>query len=317
MKKLLFVIVCILCVSSIKAQFDAQFNQYWAVENYYNPAKAGTEANKLNLTALYKMQWLGMPGAPKSTFITGDAGIDFLGRNHGVGASFLNEKIGLYSLSTFAAQYAFKLKLLNGILSLGLEAGMFDLSFDGTKLFTPSGGEYHSASDGGIPESRMDGSKLNVNFGARYSTDKYYVGVSSTKLTEPVLNFGESDLMSLYIGRIYYLTAGGNINLSNPLYQVRPSFLVKSDMLTTQIDVTGRFVYNDFLWAGLSYRWKEALVFSFGAEIKNIRFGYAYDYSTTDIMKASSGSHEITLSYLMDLNLSKQNKYKYKSVRVL
>ena len=315
MKKLSLFIVCLFCVSVLKAQFDAQFSQYWAIENYYNPAKAGTEQNKANLTALYRLQWMGMPGSPKTTFVTGEAGVDLFGRTHGFGGSFFNEKIGLFSVSTFSAQYAYKLKFFNGILSLGLEAGVFDLSFDGSSLYSPTGGGFHSSSDNGIPEMEVEGSKLNVNFGIRYSTENYYVGASSTKLTEPIFDFNE--LFSTYIGRVYYLTAGGNIPLSNPLYQFQPSFLVKSDFLATQIDVTTRVLYNEFLWAGLSYRWKEALIFSIGANFQNIKAGYSYDYSMSDIVKATSGSHEISLSYTMDLNFSKNNKHRYKSIRVL
>lgn len=299
----------------MKAQFDAQFSQYWAIENYYNPAKAGSERNKLNLTALYRMQWMGMPGAPKSTFITGETAMDLFGRTHGFGASFLSEKIGLYSASTFAVQYAFKLKLLDGVLSLGLEAGLFNLSFDGSGLYTPDGTEYFSTSDGGIPQADVKGSKLNVNFGVRYSTEHYYVGVSSTKLTEPVIKFDE--FASTYIGRVYYLTAGGNITLSNPLYQFQPSFLVKTDLLATQIDVTGRLLYNEMFWGGLSYRWKESLIFMIGVNLKNINIGYSYDYSMGTIGSSNSGSHELSATYTMDLNFSKNNRYRYKSVRVL
>ncbi|MDR2475415.1 MAG: type IX secretion system membrane protein PorP/SprF [Bacteroidales bacterium] len=315
MKKLPVFIVCFLIAGQLYAQFDAQFSQYWAIENYFNPAKAGTERNKAHLTALHKMQWLGMPGAPRSTFIAGEAAIDFLGKTHGVGASFFNEKIGLFSISTVSAQYAYKLKLFSGTLSLGLEGGLCTLSFDGSSLYTPSGSDYHNPSDAGIPQSEVSGRKLNVNFGMRYSTEYWYAGLSSTRLTEPSFDFNET--ASTYTGRIYYLTAGGNIQLSNPLYQFQPSFLVKSDLLLTQIDATVRLLYNDFIWGGLSYRWKEALIFVIGLNFKNIKAGYSYDYSTTRLAKISSGSHEITLSYVMDLNFSKNNKYKYKSIRIL
>lgn len=315
MRKIVILCVCLLSAPSLVAQFDAQFSQYWAVENYYNPAKAGSERNKLNLTALYRMQWMGMPGAPKTTFITGETSLDFFGRTHGVGASFFNEKIGLFSVSTISLQYAFKLKLLDGILSMGLEAGMFDLSFDGTELYSPSGNDYHNPNDEGIINTDAKGSKLNVNFGVRYSTEHYYVGFSSTKLTEPVFEY--TDLVSTYTGRVYYLNAGGNIKLSNPLYQFQPSFLVKTDFLMTQIDLTAGILYNEMFRGSLSYRWKEALIFSIGANFKNIQVGYAYDYSMGDIGSANSGSHEISLSYTIDLNFSKNNRYRYKSVRVL
>ena len=320
MRKLSIFIVCFFCAFAAEAQFDAQFSQYWDVENYYNPAKAGTERNKLNLTALHRMQWLGMPGAPKTTFITGDAGIDYFGGSHGLGASFFNEKIGLFSASVISVQYAYKARISNGILSLGLEGGMFDLSFDGTKLHTPGEGEfkndYHTpptAED--IPQTEVKGSRFNVNFGVRYSTKHYYVGLSSTKLLEPVFDFNESG--STYIGRVYYLSAGGNIELSNPLYHFRPSFLVKTDLLTTKIDLTARILYNEMFWGGLTYRWKEDLIFSFGVFLKNIKVGYAYDYSLSNIMKVSSGCHEITATYTTDFNFQKDNRHRYKSIRVL
>ena len=315
MRNLSILTICFFCAFSVKAQFDAQFSQYWAVESYYNPAKAGTERNKLNLTALHRMQWIGMPGAPKTTFVTGEAGIDLFGRTHGAGASFFNEKIGLYSASVISLQYAYKARLLDGVLSLGLEGGLFDLSFDGSGLYSPSGNEYHSSPDPDIPEMKMKGSKLNVNFGARYSTERYYVGLSSTKLLEPTFDYGDS--ISTYVGRVYYLNAGGNIQLSNPLYHFQPSFLVKTDLLTTKIDLTARILYNEMFWGGMSYRWKEDLIFSVGANLKNIKVGYAYDYSLSNIMKASSGCHEITLTYTADLNFSKNNRYRYKSIRVL
>ncbi|MCL1943593.1 MAG: PorP/SprF family type IX secretion system membrane protein [Candidatus Azobacteroides sp.] len=316
MRKLaVFIVGMFLLASSAEAQFDAQFSQYWVVENYYNPAKAGSERNKLNLTGLYRMQWIGMPGAPKTIFVTGEAGLDFFGRTHGVGASFFSEKIGLYSLSTVSLQYAFKLKLLNGVLSMGLEAGLGDLAFDGSGLYTPQGNEYHNATDDGILNTDVKGSRLNVNFGVRYATEHYYAGFSSTKLTEPMYDY--TDLVSTYIGRIYYLTAGGNITLNNPLYQFRPSFLVKTDFLSTQIDVTARVLYNEMFWGGVSYRWKEALIFSIGANIRNIQAGYAYDHSMSAIGGANSGCHEFTLTYTVDLNFSKNNRYRYKSVRIL
>ena len=316
MRKLSILIVCFFFAFSVKAQFDAQFSQYWDVENYYNPAKAGTERNKLNLTALYRMQWLGMPGAPKTTFITGDAGLDFMGGSHGAGASFFNEKIGLYSASIISLQYAYKARIANGVLSLGLEGGLFDLSFDGSKLYTPSNNDYHvPPTPEDIPQMEVKGSKINVNFGVRYSTKDYYVGLSSTKLLEPVFDFNES--VATYAGRAYYLSAGGNIVLSNPLYQFRPSFLVKSDLLTTKIDLTARILYNEMFWGGMTYRWREDLIFSFGIVLKNIKAGYAYDYSLSNIMKVSSGCHEVTATYTTDLNFSKNKRHRYKSIRVL
>ena len=51
-----------------------------------------------------------------------------------------------------------------------------------------------------------------------------------------------------------------------------------------------------------------------GCEFKNFLLGYSYDYSTSAIQKASSGSHEVFIGYSMKLELSKGKKNKHKSI---
>ena len=72
-----------------------------------------------------------------------------------------------------------------------------------------------------------------------------------------------------------------------------PSVLVKSDFTFTTGEATARVRYNKFLTAGIGYRYNDAVTISLGAEIKGFYLGYAYDYATSAIAKASSGSHEI------------------------
>ena len=54
-----------------------------------------------------------------------------------------------------------------------------------------------------------------------------------------------------------------------------------------------------------------------GAEYKNFIAGYAYDYPVSAIVKASSGSHEVSLGYSLKLDLSDKNKNKHKSIRIM
>ncbi len=314
MKKfILFVLFISLSFSLLKAQYDAQFSNYWAVKNYYNPAEAGQSGN-LDATALHRSQWLSFPGAPKSIFISGDMPMQFLNRTHGVGAVFFSESIGLFQHNIVAAQYAYKTKLFGGVLSVGLQAGLISESFDGSKIYIPTS-DYHVQEDEGIPTATVSGKTFDLAAGIAYNHDKWYVGLSSSHLTEPEIALEESAYM--YVSRTYYLMGGYNIQLNNPLLQLQPSVFVKSIVLATQVDVNLKLWYNKMFMGGLGWRMGDAGIVTIGAKFGKIQAGYAYDFPISIVSKASTGSHEIFLKYSVDLSKGKRNKNKHKSVRIL
>jgi hypothetical protein len=53
------------------------------------------------------------------------------------------------------------------------------------------------------------------------------------------------------------------------------------------------------------------------AEFKNFFIGYAYDYATSAIAKASSGSHELVIGYKLKLNFEDKNRNKHRSIRIM
>ncbi len=53
------------------------------------------------------------------------------------------------------------------------------------------------------------------------------------------------------------------------------------------------------------------------AEFKNFFIGYSYDYPTSAISKASSGSHEVVIGYKVKLDFSGKNKNKHRSIRIM
>ncbi len=309
------IIVVFLCFAFVpaKAQVDAQFSQYWALPNYYNPGAIGN-SDKLSILTSTRQQWVGMPGAPQTYFVAGDMPFKFLKRNHGVGLVVTSEKEGLYSHLILGVQYAFKVKLWKGVLNLGVQAGMLDERFDGTKVNIPSS-DYHQENDDGIPTTELQGTAFDMSFGVWYSHPWFYAGLSVSHLTEPSITF--EDKYETYTGRAYYFIAGGNIPIKNSLYEIQPSLMAKSTLQFTQYELSCRVKYNKLFWGGLSYRWKDACIIMIGAEYKNFIAGYAYDYPVTAIVKASHGSHEVFLGYKMKLDLSGKNKNKHKSIRIM
>jgi type IX secretion system PorP/SprF family membrane protein len=340
MKKTLFILFLLLIAfHSLMAQFDAQLSNYWSANNYFNPGFAGQTGN-LELTALNRMQWINISGAPRTTLITAEMPYQFFGREHGIGLNMYNEKIGLFSSNVISAQYAFKTHLFKGNLGIGLQGGYINEVFDGSKVKIPSDNEFFDPNDNANPGSEISGNSIDVSLGIFYSKKNFYAGLSLTHLLSPKLVLNDSYILE--IPRTYYFTAGYNIQLNNPLLELRSSLLVKTMELSsfyvegdsllvpvkkenilkgmlaqTQVDISLRMVYNKTFWGGISWRKQDAIVVMLGGKFKMIEAGYSYDYPISRIIKGSWGSHELFLKYSVDLSKKKSAKNKHKSVRIL
>ena len=339
MKKTLFLLSIIVLVGfhPLKAQFDTQLSNYWAAINYFNPAYAG-QSRDMEATLISRMQWVGIEGAPRTTILTAQMPYSFMGKVHGVGASMYNDRSGLFSVSMYSGQYAWKKKMLKGDFSVGIQGGYINQSFDGTKVEIPED-DYHSQTDEAIPMTLVSGTSIDIALGLFFSKTKWYAGLSVNHLLAPTLSL--TDMYAYDIPRTYYFTAGYNIQLSNPLLELRPTVLVKTmemsslyldadslvevietDMMkamlrNTQVDVSLRMIYKKQYWGGLSWRKGDALSLMFGGKFKMIEAGYVYDFPISRIIKASTGSHEVFVRYTMEINLNKGIKNKHKSVRIL
>ena len=156
-----------------------------------------------------------------------------------------------------------------------------------------------------------------MGFGLYYTHRQWYVGVSAQHLTSPLVSLGQSN--ELKIDRTYYLTGGYNIKLRNPFLTIKPSLLVKSDMVAYRADVTGRLVYtNDdkMMYGGVSYSPTNSVSVLVGGNFHGVTLGYSYEFYTSAI-NPGNGSHELFIGYQHDINLVKRGKNLHKSVRIL
>lgn len=309
----LFIIALVTCTVDVRAQDDVQLSQYFLGMGYYNPAYAGTTGD-LNMLGFFRQQWIGMPQAGTSFFVIADMPLTFGKTNHGIGLVVNTESIGLYQNTKVAFQYAYKQKLFGGTLSVGLQGGIFNKTFDGTKVYIPES-DYHQLEDEAIPRTSVQAMALDVNAGVYYTHKHFYVGFGATHLTSPEMQFEENAYTYLSTG--LNLTGGYNIQFNNPLYELQPSVFLKTDMQTFQADITARMVYNKMFNGGLSWRVNESVVVLLGATFGRFQVGYAYDFPTTAILKASTGSHEVVVRYQLKLKKTKTGKNRHKSVRIL
>lgn len=317
MKKIVFVLILsVVCVGITQAQTDAQFSQYFNAMGYYNPAVAGLSGN-LDVTAHYRLQWLGFGNSsPKTLFATANMPYRLLNREHGIGVVVVQDNISSLRSNMFmGAQYAFLKKIGKGTLRVGLQGGLISMTVRGDKVILPVDSLGNPGSpDEAIPTSTVDARIFDLSAGVYFHTDKFYVGAAATHLLEPQI---DEENLKTFIGREYNFTAGYNIQTNNPLLELQPSVFAKTDLTMYQVDVTARAVFAKKFSGGFSWRMNDAVVLLLGATVGKIQAGYAYDFPTTAIRRGSMGSHELFLKYRLQLNKPKTTIGKYKSVRFL
>ncbi len=117
--------------------------------------------------------------------------------------------------------------------------------------------------------------------------------------------------------RMVYFIGGSNIPIKNSLFELQPSFLVKTDFKSATADITMRARYNKFISFGIGYRWQDAVSAMVGVDFKGFFIGYSYDYPLSAIGKVSSGSHEVVVGYQLKLDFNGKNRNKHKSIRIM
>lgn len=305
-------ILLYLCIFNAYGQWDAQISQYWRVKTYYNPSFAG-ENDLIDNTIFHRTQWVGVDYAPKTSMIIMHMPLEFLGKKHGVGMHVFNEKAGLFSNTATSAQYTYKHQFKKGrTLNIGIQGSFVNIDFDAASIHIPES-QYHDREDPAIPTGGED-KAFDMGLGASWVTPNYWVGLSVSHLWEPT--FDLDDNHSSFIGRAYYLMGGYNIKLKNPLFVIQPSVFVKSDAITTQVDLTARLEYSKIVSGGIGWRKDDGFIFMLGLKIRNIEAGYAYDLTTSALSKVSNGSHEIFIRYAIPLE-KKREKGSQKSIRLL
>ena len=293
-----------------KAQYDPSFSHYWAMETSFNPAAVGKE-QKLNVAGAYNMTLTGFEHNPKTMYIGADMPLYLLGAYHGVGLQVVNDEIGPFSHKKVGVQYAYKHKLLGGMISIGVQAGLLSESFNGSEVDTEMDG------DDAFAKSEVTGTGFDLAAGLYYTHRNWYVGVSSQHLTAPVVELGETN--ELEIARSYYFTGGYNIRLRNPFLTIQTSVLGRTDGVAYRGDISARLKYTHekrVMYAGLSYSPTNSVTLLIGGYFHGIMLGYSYEAYTSAI-SLGNGSHELFVGYQTDLNLFKKGRNRHQSVRIL
>ena len=289
------IILLLLITTSSFAQQDAQYTQYMYNTIGINPAYAGSR-DALNLIGLYRTQWVGLRGAPRTFTFSGHSPL----RNEklGLGVSLVRDEIWVQDETYLDVDFSYTINTSeNAKLAFGLKAGAHLLNID----FTRANPE-DTTDDDFDPSQNVDNRfSPNVGFGIYYYTDRFYIGYSAPTLLRTEY-YEDQDVASIsYLSRDninHYLIAGYVFDISETT-KFKPAVLFKAVQgAPLQADLSGNFLFNDKFTLGLAYRWDAALSGLAGFQVsEGLMIGYAYDWETTELNNYNSGSHEIFLRW--------------------
>jgi type IX secretion system PorP/SprF family membrane protein len=297
MKKIIFLINFLIYITSASAQQDPEYTHYMYNMSVVNPAYATGKAAMLNLGGLYRTQWVGAVGAPKTFTFFGHTA---LSEKIEVGASLISDDIGdgAKKENNFYADFAYVLQLGGkNKLSLGLKAGFTSLqtNFNGFRFTDP-------ATDLAFSEN-INVTKPNIGAGAYYFTDKYYIGLSVPNLLNSKYIEEKSGINAFGSEEIHtFLTAGYVFQISDA-FKLKPAFMSRFvSGAPVSVDFTANVLYNDKFELGASYRINDAVSALININVTpSLRIGYAYDYTTSNLGQFNSGTHEVMLLFDLDL----------------
>lgn len=306
-------LVAVLISYTAWSQQDPLSSNYMFSTLTYNPGMAGT-SGMICATALSRQQWIGFKGAPSTTTFNVSAPVSPFNIPAGIGIVVESDKVGFDSDINISGIFTYLITIGTGQLGIGVTLGVMNKTLD-PEWHVPNGdGFTQPDQDPLIPVNKESFVVFDAGAGLYYTSDKYYAGLSVRHLNQAKFKFSKGEP---YLTRHYYLTAGYNIQLPNPSFELLPSVFAFSDGRALQASATTLVRYNKKVWGGVSYRVGDALTGIAGIELYNgIRIGYAYDFPMSDVRKNTSGSHEFMVNYCFDLSLGK-SRMKYKSIRFL
>lgn len=277
------------------AQQDPQFTQYMYNMSVLNPAYATANEEIINIGALYRTQWVGSVGAPS----TGSLFIHWpMTSRIQTGLSIVNDQIGnVVNESNVYADFAYVLPLGETTkLSFGIKAGatFFSTNFNG----------FIYSDDLPDPAFANNLSRTfpNVGVGAFYFGQNYYVGFSAPNLLRSKHLENESGIVATGVEEIHYFLSGGYVFNLNDNLKLKPAFMTKAvSGAPLSIDVTANMLFNNVFEIGVGYRLDDSVSGLANFRVgPSMRIGYAYDYTTSNLGKFNSGSHEIMLLFDID-----------------
>lgn len=288
MKKLFYVITLLfLGTLGVSAQQESQYSQYMYNTMTFNPGYTGSR-EVISAMGLYRSQWVGLDGAPKTMNFSLQSPLGYHG--NGIGLNIVSDEIGPTKNTGLTVNYAYTIMPGDDMkISFGISGGFDNFEVDYSKLNMKDQDIYMTGK-----ESQFS---PNVGAGIYLHTFNWYVGVSVPKLLKT--NFFDDTAQSVYSSKSHFYLIGGYVFDLNPYLRFKPAVLTKFvSGAPLSVDLSGNFLISDKFTIGAAYRLDAGFSGLAGFQITDgMQIGYGYDRDTSKLGNYNSGSHEIFIRF--------------------
>lgn len=306
MKIQLIFSLLLFCFFGISQELHLPVNtQYLADNNFVlSPTFAGIGDN-LRLRANGLTQWVGIKDAPKNQSLYADFRI---GNRSGIGLSLYNDRNG-YTSQT-GAKFSFAHHIIldyysKQYLSFGLSYNINSFKIDISQFNTTHEIPFLDPS---VTDNRAI-SNNNFDVGLLYRNKGFYASFNASNILPKTINNNlgiEPSLVlnyQLYSGYVIKNSYNRNVEIEPSIYY---QFFAGDKRSTTDINLKYRRYnsYDDYYWAGVSYRFLNDQALNplavgpmAGFKKANFYFGYSYQITLSQIAAYNSGTHMVTLGF--------------------
>ncbi|MBN2486193.1 MAG: type IX secretion system membrane protein PorP/SprF [Bacteroidales bacterium] len=293
MRKILAYITFLILPLASLAQLHVLSDQYVFNGLAINPAYAGSE-DALSATLMYRNQWVGFSGAPKT--LTGAIHSPLGKERVALGLLVLNDIIGVNSQTSIMGNYAYKIEAGPGKLSFGVGVGvtLLDIGWDELKTIQIDDIELLGKSE--------QVSNPNFSAGVYYKSKQMFLGVSVPFFLSYAYNSSDKSIdLKNDISEYNYHILGGYIFDISPKLKFQPSALLKYHAgNAVQVDISPLLILKERMWMGLTFRTNDALaaLIQF-ALTEQFKFAYSYDFDISKTGSYHRNSHEVMLKFVL------------------
>ncbi|MBP6756055.1 MAG: type IX secretion system membrane protein PorP/SprF [Bacteroidia bacterium] len=279
------------------------FTQYLADNHFViSPTFAGIGDN-LKIRANGLTQWVGIKDAPENQSVYADFRI---ADRSGIGVSFYNDSNG--NTRQTGAKFSFAHHIIldyytKQYLSFGLSYNINNFKIDISKFNTT----YEiPVLDPTITDNRFN-SNNNFDAGILYRNKSFYFSFNAsnilTKNIDKYMGVEPNLLLNyqIYSGYVFKSPNNRNVEIEPSVYY---QLFASDKRSSTDLNIKYRHFnkYEDYYWAGFSYRFLNDQFFKplnvgpmFGFKKSNFYFGYSYQVTLNQLAVFNSGTHVVTI----------------------
>ncbi|HNM25662.1 MAG TPA: type IX secretion system membrane protein PorP/SprF [Saprospiraceae bacterium] len=314
MKKMILPLLLVaLATLRVQAQQEHHYTQFMYNKLIINPAYAGARGIPF-LTAIYRNQWIGFDGSPKSALLSFNG--PFLSPRVGVGATISHQQIGLQRDFYGALAYSYDL-ISNDVMSIRVGI-MGSVRSRGMNFADAQADPSQANNDPSLDNGNVNITYANVGAGV-YGTfnEQFYVGFSVPHIYSNTIGFNTNPFSAPNFTQTakglphMYGMAGAILPISDNV-NLMPAVLAKYvKNAPFDVDLNLSLDLNQKFTAGLSYRvggdgpGESIDLLAYWQATPQLGLGAAYDFSLSQVRDYNAGSVEVLAQ--IDLKKKKRN----------